>query len=66
MRRGTAPAVRDHVAGLPGRHRYLRRSRSSAWLTGYRRRTIRYERHNKHFAGFLQLAAAPTYWKTPQ
>jgi hypothetical protein len=34
-----------------------------AWLTGYRRLTIRYERHGEHFAGFLHLAAALTCFK---
>ncbi|PPJ02297.1 transposase, partial [Nocardia cyriacigeorgica] len=33
------------------------------WLTGYRRLTIRYERHGHHFAAFLQLAAALTCYK---
>ncbi|WP_218834888.1 hypothetical protein [Rhodococcus sp. ACS1] len=31
--------------------------------TGYRRMTIRYERHGEHFAGFLHLAAALTCFK---
>ncbi|TQC38350.1 hypothetical protein EEB14_60070 [Rhodococcus sp. WS4] len=34
-----------------------------SWLTGYRRLTIRYERHAEHFAGFLHLAAAATCFK---
>ncbi|WP_196812332.1 hypothetical protein [Nocardia sp. CNY236] len=34
-----------------------------AWLTGYRRLTIRYERHGHLFAAFLQLAAALTCYK---
>jgi IS5 family transposase len=33
------------------------------WLIGYRRMTIRYERHGEHFAGFLHLAAALTCFK---
>ncbi|MGW0002748.1 hypothetical protein ACWDT6_02780 [Nocardia grenadensis] len=34
-----------------------------AWLTGYRPLTIRYERHGRLFAAFLQLAAALTCCK---
>ncbi|UTT48493.1 IS5 family transposase [Rhodococcus gordoniae] len=45
-----------------GRHRW-KIERTLAWLTGYRRLTIRYERHAEHFAGFLQLAAAITCFK---
>lgn len=45
-----------------GRYRW-KIERILAWLTGYRRLTIRYERHGEHFAGFLQLAAALTCWK---
>ncbi|ETT26918.1 mobile element protein [Rhodococcus aetherivorans] len=45
-----------------GRYRW-KIERTLAWLTGYRRLTIRYERHGEHFAGFLQLAAALTSWK---
>ncbi|QTJ67430.1 transposase [Rhodococcus sp. ZPP] len=41
----------------PGRHRW-KIERTIAWLTGYRRLTIRYERHGDHFVGFLHLAAA--------
>lgn len=37
--------------------------RTSAWLTGYRRLTIRYERHGEHVAALLQLAAALTCFK---
>ena len=37
--------------------------RTIAWLTGYRRLTIRYERHGEHFAGFLHLAAVLTCFK---
>nr|WP_235157381.1 IS5 family transposase [Rhodococcus ruber] len=44
--------------------RYRRKiERTLAWLTGFRRLTIRYERHGEHFAGFLRLAAALTCWK---
>ncbi|MGV9718850.1 MULTISPECIES: IS5 family transposase [Mycobacteriales] len=45
-----------------GRHRW-KIERTLAWLTGYRRLTIRYERHAEHFTGFLQLAAALTCFK---
>ncbi|CDZ87164.1 hypothetical protein RHRU231_210090 [Rhodococcus ruber] len=45
-----------------GRYRW-KIERTLAWLTGYCRMTIRYERHGAHFAGFLQLAAAPPCWK---
>lgn len=37
--------------------------RSIAWLDGYRRLTIRYERHGHLFTGFLTLAAALTCYK---
>ncbi|MDX5965275.1 MULTISPECIES: IS5 family transposase [Rhodococcus] len=45
-----------------GRYRW-KIERTIAWLTGYRRMTIRYERHGEHFAGFLHLAAALTCFK---
>nr|WP_217999454.1 IS5 family transposase [Rhodococcus wratislaviensis] len=45
-----------------GRYRW-KIERTIAWLTGYRRLTIRYERHAEHFAGFLHLAAALTCYK---
>ena len=45
-----------------GRHRW-KIERTIAWLTGYRRLTIRYERHAEHFLAFLQLAAAITCYK---
>lgn len=34
-----------------------------AWLSGYRRLTICYERQGEHFAAFLQLTAALTFFK---
>ncbi|WP_393088126.1 transposase [Streptomyces sp. LN704] len=37
--------------------------RSIAWLFGYRRLTIRYERKGSHFLAFLGLAAALTCYK---
>lgn len=45
-----------------GRYRW-KIERTIAWLTGYRRLTIRYERSGKHFAAFLGLAAALTCFK---
>jgi hypothetical protein len=34
-----------------------------AWLAGYRRLTLRYERHAHHFLAFLTLGAAITCYK---
>lgn len=45
-----------------GRHRW-KIERTIAWLDGYRRLTIRYERDARNFLGFLSLAAALTCWK---
>ena len=45
-----------------GRHRWVV-ERSIAWLAGYRRLTIRYERRADAFKGFLALAAALTCYK---
>ena len=45
-----------------GRHRWIV-ERSIAWLSGYRRLTIRYERHSRLFAALLTLAAALTCYK---
>ncbi|REK83228.1 transposase [Rhodococcus erythropolis] len=45
-----------------GRYRW-KIERTIAWLTGYRRLTIRYERRGEHFAGFLHLAAALACFK---
>ncbi len=45
-----------------GKHRWVI-ERSIAWLFGYRRLTIRYERKANHFCGFLTLAAALTSYK---
>lgn len=45
-----------------GRHRW-KIERSIAWLFGYRRLTIRYERKGSHFLAFLGLAAALTCYK---
>jgi transposase len=45
-----------------GRHRWVI-ERTMAWLTGYRRLTLRYERHASHFLAFLTLGAAITCYK---
>jgi transposase len=45
-----------------GKHRWVI-ERSIAWLFGYRRLTIRYERKANHFCAFLTLAAALTCFK---
>ena len=45
-----------------GRYRW-KIERTIAWLTDYRRLTIRYERHAHLFAAFLSLAAAITCFK---
>jgi transposase len=39
--------------------------RTVAWLTGYRRLTIRYERNPNLFTAFLTLAATLTCRKKP-
>ena len=45
-----------------GRHRWVV-ERSLAWLTGYRRLTLRYERCARLFTAFLTLAATLTCYK---
>ena len=45
-----------------GRHRWII-ERSFAWLTGYRRLTLRYERTAQLFAAFLTLGATLTRYK---
>ncbi|GAA4996765.1 hypothetical protein GCM10023205_82530 [Yinghuangia aomiensis] len=45
-----------------GRHRW-KIERTIAWLLGYRRLTVRYERKGSHFLAFLGLAAALTCYK---
>jgi IS5 family transposase len=45
-----------------GRHRWII-ERTIAWLFGYRRLTLRYERYGTLFCGFLTLAAALTCYK---
>ena len=63
--RGIAPRIARRGVEDPnrlGRHRW-KIERTIAWLTGYRRLTIRYERHAEHFLAFLQLAAAISCYK---
>lgn len=45
-----------------GRHRWVV-ERTFAWLTGYRRLTLRYERRADLFCAFLTLAATLTCYK---
>lgn len=45
-----------------GRHHWVI-ERTMAWLTGYRRLTLRYERKAGHFLAFLLLGAALTCYK---
>ncbi|WP_024936438.1 transposase, partial [Actinomadura welshii] len=45
-----------------GRHRWVI-ERTLAWLFGYRRLTVRYERYGHLFNAFLTLAAAITCYK---
>ena len=45
-----------------GRHRW-KIERTIAWLTGYRRLTIRYERIARHYTAFATLAAIITCYK---
>jgi hypothetical protein len=45
-----------------GRHRWVI-ERTLAWLTGYRRLTLRYERNASHFLAYLTLAATITCYK---
>jgi transposase len=45
-----------------GRHRWVI-ERTMAWLTGYQRLTLRYERNANHFCAFLTLAATLTCFK---
>ncbi|MGX7731003.1 hypothetical protein ACWPOB_17290 [Rhodococcus sp. 2H158] len=60
--RAAAKPLPRHTCGIVDQVSW-KIERTLAWLTGYRRLTIRYERHGEHFAGFLQLAAALTCWK---
>jgi transposase len=63
--RGIVPRIARRGVEDPkhlGRHRW-KIERTIAWLTGYRRLTIRYERQGENFLAFLQLAAAITCYK---
>jgi transposase len=59
-RRGITPRIArrgiESSGGL-GRHRYVV-ERSLAWLVGYRRLQVRYERRADMLTAFLQLACA--------
>jgi transposase len=48
-----------------GKHRWVI-ERTIAWLTGYRRLTLRYERKATHFLAFLTLGATITCYKKLQ
>jgi transposase len=64
-RRGIVPRIaRRGVESSErlGRHRW-KIERTIAWLLGYRRLTIRYERHGHLFTAFLTLAAALICYK---
>lgn len=64
-RRGIVPRIaRKGVESSDklGRHRWVI-ERTVAWLFGYRRLTIRYERHGHLFCAFLTLAATLTCYK---
>lgn len=45
-----------------GQHRWVI-ERTIAWLTGYRRLTLRYERQAQYFLAFPRLGAALNCWK---
>nr|CEL13508.1 Mobile element protein [Kibdelosporangium sp. MJ126-NF4]CTQ99193.1 Mobile element protein [Kibdelosporangium sp. MJ126-NF4] len=51
-RKRTSPTLAPRCAADP-----------SAWLFGYHRLTIRYDRHANHFCAFLTLAATLTCYK---
>ncbi len=57
--------VRREAARKRTSHRLAPRCAAdpSAWLTGYRRLTLRYERKATHFLAFLTLGAALTCYK---
>ncbi len=63
--RGIVPRIARRGIEDPsrlGRHRW-KIERTIAWSTGCRHLTVRYERHGRLFAAFLQLAAAITCYK---
>lgn len=47
---------------MRGQHRWVI-ERTMAWLTGFRRLTLRYERKATHFLAFLKLSATITCYK---
>lgn len=64
-RRGIIPRIARkglNSSTTLGKHRWVI-ERSIAWLLGYRRLTIRYERKATHFPAFLTLGAAITSYK---
>ena len=64
-RRGIIPRIARRgieTSEKLGRHRWVI-ERSLAWLLGYHRLAIRYERHAHLFCAFLTLAAALTCYK---
>jgi transposase len=65
--RGRGIGVRIARRGIETGDRLGRRrwviERTIAWLAGYRRLTLRYERNASHFLGFLTLAATITCYK---
>ncbi|GAA2264251.1 hypothetical protein GCM10010149_00160 [Nonomuraea roseoviolacea subsp. roseoviolacea] len=64
-RRGVTPRIaRRGIESSErlGRHR-RKIDRTIAWIFGYRRLTVRYERSANLFAAFLTLAATLTCWK---
>ncbi|CAM2815298.1 Transposase DDE domain protein [Saccharomonospora xinjiangensis] len=60
---GRSVGGRGAARGVPlGKHRWVI-ERTIAWLLGYRRLTLRYERKASHFHAFLTLAATLTCHK---
>lgn len=57
MKRVYSQTVSVSGAALAGSERTI------AWLTGYRRLTLRYERKATHFCAFLTLGATLTGFK---
>jgi Transposase DDE domain len=63
--RGIAPRIARkgiESSATLGKHRWVI-ERTIAWLFGYRRLTIHYERHAHLFCAFLTLAAVLTCYK---
>ncbi|MFC5150106.1 IS5 family transposase, partial [Streptomyces aureoversilis] len=65
--RGKRIGVRIARKGIKSSERLGRRrrviERTMSWLTGYRRLTVRYERHPRNYLAFLGLAAAICCYK---